>query len=165
MKKSCPNEYTQIETSYLLIILQELGKAFDLSEKDLASYFNIDYKEEVCNKCGYTLNYLSIMILLFYTRGKNKYIHLIDFITCIIKERLTANTFDFNKCEDFLLFLNTLACPYIALEIKHDILTHHKILDTITRDEIIALQNNWFITWKGFNLKQELDAKKGQDVY
>lgn len=165
MKKSCPNEYTQIETSYLLIILQELGKAFDLSEKDLASYFNIDYKEGVCNKCGYTLNYLSIMILLFYTRGKNKYIHLIDFITCIIKERLTANTFDFNKCEDFLLFLDTLACPYIALEIKHDILTHHKILDTITQDEIIALQNNWFITWKGFNLKQELDAKKGQDVY
>lgn len=165
MKKNCPNEYTQIETSYLLIILQELGKAFDLSEKDLASYFNIDYKEGGCNKCGYTLNYLSIMILLFYTRGKNKYTRLIDFITSIVKERLTANTFDFNKCEDFLLFLDTLACPYIALEIKHDILTHHKILDTITQDKIIALQNNWFITWKGFNLKQELDAKKGQEVY
>lgn len=164
MKKNCPSDYTQIETSYLLIILQELGKDFDLSEEELALYFNIEHKDGLYT-ANYTLNYLSIVILLFYTRGKRKYTNLIKFITDIIKEKLIADTFNFNNCEDLLLFLDVLTCPYIVSDVKREILTRHNISDKIEQDEIITLQSNWFITWNGFNFKRELDAKKGQDVY
>jgi len=162
MHKTCPNEYTQIETSYLLIILQELGKEFDLSEKELASYFGIDLE---ANNCQYSLNYLSIIILLFYIRGKKKYNKLMDVIIKNIKDKLIVKPSSFKKCEDFLLFLDVLACPYISVDIKREILTNHGIVDTIEQDEIIGIQNKWFVSWQGFNLKQALDAKKGQEVY
>ena len=161
LKKNRPNEYAQVETSYLLIILQELGKNFDLSENELAEYFQLNLDD----KKSYNLNYLSLMVLLFYSRGKKKYSKLNQFIIQEIKERLCSINFSFDKSEDSLLFLDTLSCPYIPIEIKRDILTHKNISDKTEQDEIIKLQRVWFINWCNFNLKKELDYKRGKEVY
>lgn len=165
LKKNRPGEYFQIETSYLLLLLQDLGKSFDFSEGDLASYFRIDKPDEGEFKQNYQLNYLSLMVLLFYTNGKKKYSNLINFVINEIRCRLLNQKCSFADAENVFLFLDTLACPYVSDDVKREILTHNNINGKVTQDEILNMFTCWFVDWRGFNLKKELDYKRGQEVY
>jgi hypothetical protein len=165
LKKTRLDKYTQVETSYLLIILQELGKGFYLSEEELIKFFGIESNEKKYTML-YPLNYLSLMLILFYTHGKKQYKQLILFIEKEIETRLTEKKFTLKKCENVMLFFDTLTCPYISKSSKCKILKSRGIKKNNIND-MINFRKHWFITWgvEDFNLKKELDAKKGQEVY
>jgi hypothetical protein len=65
-KKNKNREHTQVETLYLLLTLNELGKEFWLEEDALCEYFGINKRDGET----YSLNYFSLTVLLFYIKKK-----------------------------------------------------------------------------------------------
>ncbi len=170
LKKNKTKSHIQIETLYLLIVLQELGKEYLLDQEVLRDYFNPDQKknwEEV------DLEYFSIVVLLFYIKNKKRYEDLKNQLRVIILEKFKkSNVTDrHKKSELVLLLLDLLSCPYLEESFKKELLELRKITNNQTKEQIIAWGKKekenryWFVKWEGFNLEKELDAKKGQEVY
>lgn len=161
LKKNKLDKYSYIETSYLLIILRELGKNYYLSKDFLSEYFSIGKK----GKKQYPLNYLSIMTLLFYIQNKLIYNDIKNYIIRLIEDRLSPKHFNKISCEDILMLFDTISCPYIRPDQKHKILENLGCPQT-TIKKILKHNKNWFISWgKDFNLKKALNAKKSNEVY
>lgn len=164
LKKNTVEKYTQIETSYLLILLKELGKSYYVSEDFLLKCFSLK-KEKNKISCDYTLNYLSIVLILFYIQDKKIYNDIRNFTIGAIREKLNNTNFNFKSCEDLLILLDSISCPYIDENIKKEILVNLEYKENDI-NRILKYKNNWFISWgKSFNFKKALDAKRGNEVY
>ena len=173
IKKNSVNEYSQIETFYLLTVIRELDSEFRIPEVRLAKFIGFDYgKNEILDK---HLNYFSIVVLLFYIGHSIKY--------PIIKVALNAyienyiNSFPLEKrsksSELTHLILDLLACPFIEDAFKIKIFSIYKNYTTVSELEITTKVvnfhkkniKNWFTKWERFNLAKELEYKKSQEVY
>ncbi len=172
LKKNKTKSHIQIETLYLLIVLQELGKEYSLDQEVLRDYFNLNNKknwEEV------DLEYFSIIVLLFYIKNKNRYEDIKKQLRVIILKKFKKfNVTDRHKRSELvLLFLDLISCPYLDKPFKKELLKLRGIDKDQSQNEIInwgqkgkEKENRyWFVKWKEFNLEKELDAKKGKEVY
>ena len=127
MKKNRSDGLSQVETLYLLIALSELGEDYRVNEKLLVSYFDIE-KDDNGNLIGpYTMNYFSLMVLLFYMKKSDRYPFLKDYVEKSIVNRIKISTNSggdkfLNDTESLLLVLDSLSCPYIKKETKNCIL-------------------------------------------
>ena len=61
-----------------------------------------------------------------------------------------------------MLLLDSLTCPYLEEDFKIELLG---TLDIENKSEIIEFSDCWFIKWKNFNLANEIESKKSQEVY
>lgn len=169
LKKNKNTEHTQVETLYLLIALSELGKEYWLDMQLLCSYFDIDLDEE--SPKFPNLNYLSIVVLLFYMKDKKRYIPLREYLEKMILAKFkNKGTMLQKDTELILLLFDSLTCPYITLETKKSLLTNFGIEDQDTQEKIISYEPSqyghyWFTKWTDFNFGKELDAKQSQEVY
>jgi hypothetical protein len=75
------------------------------------------------------------------------------------KDNLKKNT------ELVLLLLDMMTCPYIEKVIKKELLRFYGVSVNNTQDNIIEFSKYWFIKWQGFNLAEEIEMKKSQEVY
>ena len=159
--KNKNSEYTQVETLYLLIALNELGKEYRLDESVLCKYFDADLNK---NEFGYELNYFSIIVLLFYIANKTRYASFKN----ILKEHIKAKFQKNNKLKmtelTFLLF-DLLSCPYIDESFKKDLLVRYNINYASDQEAILNRKEYWFTKWTDFDFGKELEAKKSQEVY
>lgn len=164
LAKNQNSEYTQVETLYLLIALKELGRDYRLDEKVLSHYSHIDIKER---KCNINLNYFSIMVLLSYIENKPRYNDLkAILITHIEKKFKSVSKGNIRKTTELtLLLFDILACPYLDVSYKKEILSLYEINDESLQNGIIKRRKYWFTKWTDFDLAKELDAKKSQEVY
>lgn len=176
LKKNRSDRLSQVETLYLLIALSELGEDYRVNEKLLVSYFDIE-KDDNGNLIGpYTMNYFSLMVLLFYMKKSDRYPFLKDYVGKSIVNRIkvSANSGGdkfLNDTESLLLVLDSLSCPYIKKETKKCIL---KRIGISKQDEEKILsaffmkskrKKEWFIKWHDFDFLSSLDAKKSCEVY
>jgi len=167
LNKNKNTEYTQVETLYLLIALQDLGRSYRLDNKTLLKYLNIQVDG---NKYifPYDFNYWSISVLLFYIKNIKRYDtlkselkkHIIEKYEKADKEHISKNT------ELVILTMDLLSCPYLENDFKNDILrlcgidSHQRlIIDKFVKQE------NIFTKWKNFDFERELNTKRGQEVY
>lgn len=164
------SEYVEIETLYLLPIINELGKHYSLEEEVLKNHFNItDYTFE--------LTYFTIISLLNHIERESKYKDLRKNLRYIIEKKI--DKFEQNKAEDVLLVVDLLSCPYVAEtdeEVKNFRL---KILNKIKffssgeskkdkekiLENIIGFQDSWFTKWVDKDFGKELNTKRGHIVY
>jgi len=161
LKKNRLKEYIQNETLYLLLVLNELGKNYRLDADFLNDYFLKDRIE---------LNYFAIVSLLYYIKNINRY-------TGIKRELLEKIENKFEKCnkdhlrkntELTLLLMDLMTCPYIDILKKIDFLSLNGVGDLGVQTKIIDFslkQKYWFIKWQDFNLAEEMEMKKSQEVY
>lgn len=162
LKKNSSTEHTQVETLYLLVVLQELGKEYWLDTSLLRSYFNISED----NKLKMDLNYFSITVLLFYMKDKVRYKNIREAVEKHILERFNKHKKTLLKDAEFtMLLLDSLSCPYISRETKNKLLVFYEISDQQVQDSIINYSPTWFTKWAEFDLKKELDSKRMQEVY
>ena len=153
-------QHTQIETSYLLLALSEMGKYYRLNEYSLFKYFQLKDK-------FIQLDYLSIMILLYYVKDTNRYKNIKRYIKVHILRLLEKNKGNINKnTETILLLFDTLSCPFLDEPFKKRILKDYfAITNNNLQEQIIAEEKNWFIKWQNLNYKKELNSKKSMEVY
>ena len=86
--KNANSEHTPVETVYLLIALSELGKNYWLGLEILCSYFRIPFDKSTGTvKITSALNYISLVVLLFYIKNRKEYAQLRSAIETAIKER------------------------------------------------------------------------------
>jgi len=161
--------YSEIETLYLLAILNELGVNYELSEKTLIGHFNVNESND--------MSYFLIISLLHHIKRKPKYNIIRDLLRNKIKIKFSK--FESRKAEDTLLLIDVLTCPYVGItdievnEFRKEILTEIKFFKTNDDDskkydflnQISNKEPNWFSNWEGSDLGKELNTKRGHSVY
>jgi len=163
LRKNRNSEYTQVETLYLLISLQELGREYRLDENFLSDCFGITLNNGK-DKYRYDLNYFSITVLLFYIKDIRRYNTLKGALEEIIMDKFKKKN-KLKMAELTLLLFDILACPYIDNGFKCDLLQCYKITNVADQNKIIKRKECWFTKWTDFDLSCELEAKKSQEVY
>ena len=106
---------TQIETLYLLIALNQLGREYRLNLKVLCSYFNISVKKDETILFNNELNYFSITVLLFYIKDIKKYTPILEELKEMILEKFKLGKIYGWKdnTELVLLLMDILTCPFL----------------------------------------------------
>ena len=102
-------------------------------------------------------------------RNLKRYNDLKCAIEDIILEKLSSKSGCIKKhTESTLIFFDFISCPYISEHTKDEILKHFSITEQSHKtalNNLTKLTKNFFITWEGFDLNQELDRKRSLDVY
>ena len=156
IKKDLKNGSRALETSYLLVLVRELGKGYYLPEDMLVSWI----KDKT--------DYFCTISVMFYSMGRNRYARLNDLLT--EKTKSIISKVKEKHTERVLMLFDALACPYFSLKQKKEFLDTFDgtKLDQATAEKLISFieQNNiCFTNWKSFNFAKELDLKRGQFVY
>lgn len=164
-------KYAQIETLYILPIVNELGNHYSFSEETLFEHFRIDENE------GKDLNYFTIISLLNHIENKVEYRKLRSTLNKIARNKIS--NYDASKAEDVYLLVDLLVCPYVAdkeedledfrLKILNKIGFFENGIDKVKKKEILRLINkqlvNVFCDWRNKNYGIELNTKRGHSVY
>ena len=166
LSKNKHNENTQVETLYLLLVLGELGKDYWLDTSVLSDYFGV-YKDDANKYCSKKyFNYFSLTILLFYMKNKVRYFGLRNFIENKILEKFDCNKKAIWKdAELVFLLMDSLTCPYVSDDLKEKLLNIYGVFDKTLQKEVISKRDQWFTSWKSFDFRKELDAKRSKEVY
>ncbi|MDK9694665.1 MAG: hypothetical protein OEL19_10570, partial [Sulfurimonas sp.] len=64
--------------------------------------------------------------------------------------------------------MDLMTCPYLNTSDKNRFLSLNGITDATIQANIISFslkQKYWFIKWQDFNLAEEIEMKKSQEVY
>ena len=114
LKKNKLKEYTQNETLYLLLTLNELDKDYRLDAEFLNEYF-FDPESKV------NLNYFSIVTLLYYIKKINRYNNIkTKLLECIENRFVNCNKDHLRKNTELtLLLMDLMTCPYIDISNKN----------------------------------------------
>jgi len=94
LQKNKSDKTTQVESLYLLIALNQLGREYRLSPKILCSYFNIQFEENKITIVN-ELNYFCIMVLLFYIKDIEVYNPIKEELKKYIYKKLGLKTKSF----------------------------------------------------------------------
>jgi hypothetical protein len=165
LRKNQVSDYREVETLYLLTALGELGREYWLDQDSLCQHLRIERDEDGELRRAKPLNYLSITVALLYVRNRAKYAQLRTFLVAQIDQILSAKAVYFRQdAEAVMLFLDTIACPFIDLGAKSSLASKFG-LNAAQLSKLSAASANWFTSWSGFNLSKELDAKRYRDVY
>lgn len=179
-QKSLSSEYSEVETLYLLPIINELGENYRFEEELINKHFRIfSVGQPKCKTLNHNLNYFTIISLLNYINidKKKKYDVIRQDIQQIIIEKF--NNFDKNNAEDIFLLIDVLTCPYVAstdaeiTDFRRQILDKIKFFDSGTSttdknaeiEQISQYTTAWFYSWKDNDLGKELNTKRGHSVY
>ncbi|WP_422091708.1 antiviral reverse transcriptase Drt3b [Tenacibaculum ovolyticum] len=115
LHKNKSKKETQIETLYLLIALNQLGREYRLNLKVLCSYFNITIQKDSSILFNNELNYFSVTVLLFYIKDIKTYTPLLEELKkVILKKFKTGKIYGWkDNTELVLLLMDTLSCPFL----------------------------------------------------
>lgn len=161
LKKNKLKEYTQNETLYLLLLLNEIGKDYRIESNFLDSYFFDDDIE---------LNYFVIVNLLYYIKNISRYDNIkTKLLKCIENKFKSYNKDNLRKNTELtLLLMDLMTCPYVDTQDKNRFLSLNGVTDPATQKTIVTFslkQKYWFVKWQDFNLAEEIELKKSQEVY
>jgi len=162
IKKNQYNKYAEIETLYLLIALKELGKHYRLTQDKLAEFIGIDLKN---SKNSADLSYFTITVLLFYIGNIKRYERLKKVLKEIISRKFDKITKDkmIKVTELTLLLFDIIACPYLDISFKKEILKNYDIEEDNKNNcvvqKIIDGKYCWFTIWEKFDFGKTLETK------
>ncbi|HEY1026252.1 MAG TPA: antiviral reverse transcriptase Drt3b [Pseudomonas sp.] len=154
----------RIEVMYLLVLMEQLGKNYRVSESLLARCFGFEriHGDYVVNN---EMDYFSIITLFFYVRGKVRYSAIREALETYILRRFALSRDSLvGSSEMTHLALDLLVCPYVSRETKDIIMSYYGM----TGSDLSRLQSYndyWFTKWANFDFSKELDAKVSQEVY
>lgn len=163
------DKYVEVETIYLLSIIPELGKYYQLKEELLIKYFEIISEKEV--------NYFTIMSLLNYVKNDENYSEIKSKLKDKILQKLT--TFESNNAEQTILLIDILNCPYLGATIAEKLDFKKRVLNKVNffpRNVSVKDKESFifgfkkympklFYSWTDNDLGIELNTKRGHNVY
>lgn len=165
LEKNRVEKFKEVENLYLLNALSHIGREYWLPATTLAEYFGVVRGPGgTLERSGY-LNHFSITVGLAYMRDKQRYAELRSFFEehALLKLEHLATYCD-NSAECIMLLLDLVCCPYVDGAKKQ---SYAAVFGLTATDlaEVTNLNQQWFTTWDGFNLTEELDAKRSREVY
>jgi hypothetical protein len=169
LEKNRVKKYAQIESLYLLIAVQQLGKDFSLSPILLIKYFGFKRSETGVLNFDFIPNYFAITVLLFYIRDAKAYLEITNLIkSCILEKIKNVDGSKGMDTECTMLLFDILVCPYLEAKFKREMLLTFGIDNRIEQDHLINFkkrQKYWFTKWDKFNFLDEIEAKIAHEPY
>ncbi|WP_454841534.1 antiviral reverse transcriptase Drt3b [Pseudomonas hormoni] len=164
MDKYSDGKGARIETMYLLVLMQQLGKNYRVDESALAHCFGFEVDADTY-KAGTALDYFSIVTLFFYIGNKSRYARIRTALEAHVLQRFDQR----RDCivgdsEMIHMALDLIACPYVSQKAKAEIIQYYGVSeDNLSKFE--GYSDYWFTKWDNFDFSKELDAKVSQEVY
>jgi hypothetical protein len=165
IKHTPHDRFHEVETLYLLLALNKLGRAYRIPERNIATFVGLDISDSGDYSFKRHMSYFSISVCLLYVRNQGRYRKLHDFL-----ETEIAKKFDDRKAylqsdsELVIAALDLQCCPYVSKGLKKQIASYYGI--EVAR--VPLLQRSapyWFTNWENFDLSRELDKKRAREVY
>lgn len=164
MDHNSDGKSAKIEVMYLLVLMRQLGKNYRIDEKVLGHSFGFELLDGHYQAKS-SLNYFSIVTLLFYIENKARYSLLRNALEKHILERFRLKQDSLvGDSEMIHLALDLIACPFVSNETKIRVLQ----LYGVPANNLLRIQKYseyWFTKWGEFDFSKELDAKVSQEVY
>lgn len=165
LKKNQAVEFKEVESLYLLLALGELGKEYWLDERIIRQHLHIGTETDGSYCASKPLNYFVITVLLLYMKDKKKYGKLRDFVAEQGVSKIEARRHYRHKdAEIVMLAFDLISCPFISDVLKQRVAAAYG-LTAADLLNIGLISKNWFTTWSGAELTDELDAKRRREVY
>lgn len=159
---------TNIENLNLLLLLDAItGERF--SQDELIRFFGIDKDGKESFKVNY-LNYFQFCVLLYLIGNASEYEELRKSLIQGIKDKMTVNN-AWKYSELTLLFLDSMACPFINAKDKDEIASHYLVGSSIKIDKKniisqLVKQSRWFFDWEEkHNLNDYVRKKEYHSTY
>ena len=119
---------------------------------------------------GIELNYFVVVSLLYYIKNISRYDNIkTKLLGCIENKIKSYNKDNLRKNTELtLLLMDLITCPYVDIQDKNKFLFLNGITDSAIQNKIITFslkQKYWFVKWQDFNLAEEIELKKSQEVY
>ena len=172
MQTTLMDEYTQLETLFLLPVVKQLNRKYHFSQTEIEKYLRLNYQEDGKIVDAPKLNAISIIILLYYIGDSSKYNRLRESLRYIIETKF--DEIPPIRCrrsaENIILALDIAACPFLGY---HDRSFKIRILNKLGLSgnasaklvDYLRIQKYIFTKWTGINVTKELHAKISQEVY
>lgn len=154
----------KIEVMYLLVLMRQLGKNYRIDQRVLADCFGFEFSDGRYHAKS-SLDYFSIVTLLFYIENKSRYSDLRNALESHILDKFSFKEESLvGDSEMVHLALDLVVCPFVQDDTKVEILRAYGL----PRNKLLRVQKYskfWFTKWGDFDFSKELDAKIGQEVY
>jgi hypothetical protein len=164
MDSNSDGKSAKIEVMYLLVLMRQLGNGYRIDEATLSSCFGFEMVSGNY-RAKSSLNYFSIITLLFYIEEKKRYSQLRSALEVHILEKFELKKDSLAGDSEMIhLALDLVSCPHICKKVKVAILK----LYNVPENNLLRIQKyneHWFTKWGEFDLSKELDAKVSQEVY
>ena len=158
--KKCLNGNNCIELCNILLLLSALDENFKIDQLYLWNIFNLDVSLEI--------NYFVWISLMLYCKNRDDYEKITNRLLECLKKKLTDTKNSLRFAEHFMLFLDSMACPYVPLAIKQEIVDFLRsvafveVANTEKRDSFIdgCVRQSFFVDWKNNDWLFEMSKRK-----
>lgn len=165
IKHTPHDRFHEVETLYLLLALNKLGRGYRISERNIATFLGLDISSAGDYSFKRHMSYFSISVCLLYVRNQARYAKLRDFIEAEIKKKFEdRNCYLHQDSELVIAALDLQCCPYISQGLKEYIATSYGV-DIARLPLLQRAAPYWFTNWENFDLSRELDKKRAREVY
>ena len=142
------------------MLLSSLDDTFKLSENYLEKIFKLD--------STLNISYFVWISLMLFCKDNVKYQNTRTILLNVLNKKFINKTIDMSYTENFMFFLDAMACPYIPKEQKQ------KILDSLQDNKFVIFSNdkacdnfickisrqNIFVDWKNNEWLFEMSKRK-----
>lgn len=159
------DRFHEVETLYLLLALNKLGRSYKIPEHNIAVFVGLDVSDTGDYSIKQHMSYFAISVCLLYIRNQKKYIKLRSFLELQIKRKFEdRKTYLHQDAELVIAALDLQCCPYISQNLKTYIASKYGI-DKARVHLLRSSTPYWFTNWEDFDLSRELDKKRAREVY
>lgn len=159
------DRFHEMESLYLLLALNKLGRGYRIPERNIASFVGLDISDAGDYSFKRHMSYFSISVCLLYVRNQGRYGKLREFLEAEIKKNFEDRKAYFHSDSELVIAaLDLQCCPYISQGLKEYIASCYGI----EAARVPILQRSapyWFTNWENFDLSRELDKKRAREVY
>jgi hypothetical protein len=159
------DRFHEVETLYLLLALNKLGRGYRIPERNIATFVGLDINDAGDYSFKRQMNYFSISVCLLYVRNQKRYEKLRKFLENEIQKKFDERSAYLHQDAELVIAaLDLQCCPYISKGLKDHIASCYGILGK----RVSLLQGSapyWFTNWENFDLSRELDKKRAREVY
>ena len=165
IKHTPHDRFHEVETLYLLLALNKLGRGYRIPERNIATFVGLEISDAGDYSFNRHMSYFSISVCLLYVRNQARYGKLRNFLEAQIRKKFEDRKAYLHQDSELVIAaLDLQCCPYISHGLKEFIATSYGVENA----RVPLLQGAapyWFTNWENFDLSRELDKKRAREVY
>jgi hypothetical protein len=165
IKHTPHDRFHEVETLYLILALNKLGRGYRVPEQSIATFIGLDISDSGDYSFKRHMSYFSISVCLLYIKNQARYEKLREFLAAEIKKKFDDRRAYLHQDSELVIAaLDLQCCPYISQGLKENIASRYGI--EVSRVPLLQRSApHWFTNWENFNLTRELDKKRAREVY
>ncbi|WP_051535926.1 antiviral reverse transcriptase Drt3b [Asaia platycodi] len=165
VKHTPHDRFHEVETLYLLLALNKLGRGYRIPEQNIATFVGLEISDAGDYSFKKYMSYFSISVCLLYIRNQSRYGKLRNYLEVEIRKKFEDRKHYLHQDAELVIAaLDLQSCPYVSQGLKEYIASLYGI-ETTRHPLLQRATPYWFTNWRNFDLSRELDKKRAREVY